>query len=58
MNLTDLERHIKLQDLYCQAALERSIPRSSLRVQLAGILRELARLLEHSETHSRRAHHA
>ena len=58
MTLTDLERHIKLQDLYCQAALERSIPHSSLRVRLARALHRLARSLEGSENHSRRAHHA
>jgi len=58
MTPTDLERQIRLQDLYRQAALERSVPHSSLRVRLAGVLHRLARLLEGSESRSSRAHHA
>jgi|GEM_PF-5469809 len=58
MTPTNLERHLKLQDLYRQAALERSIPHSSLRIQLARTLHRLARLLEGSKFHSRRARHA
>ena len=38
MNISDLERQIQLQALYREAALERRIPRVSLRIRLARAL--------------------
>ncbi len=58
MNLTDLERQIQLQDLYRQAALERSLPRVSLRSSLAQVLHALACKLESQEKPSSRPAHA
>ena len=46
MNISDLERQIQLQTLYREAALERRIPRVSLRVRLARALQGVAQWLE------------
>jgi len=59
MNISDLERQIKLQALHREAALERRIPRISLRIRLARALHSVAQWLEHSpEAHFERSAHA
>ena len=59
MNISDFERHIQLQALYREAALERRIPRISLRIRLARALHSVAQWLEHSpEAHFERSAHA
>ena len=59
MNISDLERQIKLQTLHHEAALERQIPRVEVRIRLARVLHTLARWLERStEAHLERSPHA
>ncbi|MBC7646909.1 MAG: hypothetical protein H7095_07330 [Pseudopedobacter sp.] len=48
MNISDFERQIQLQTLYREAALERQIPRVSLRIRLARALQGVAQWLERS----------
>ena len=58
MNISDLERQIQLQTLYRQAALERRIPRVSLRIRVARALHNLAQWLGRSpEPHFERSAH-
>jgi hypothetical protein len=48
MNISDLERQIRLQALHREADLERRIPCVSLRIRLARALHHTAQWLERS----------